>query len=559
MMNNLVIEKKKVSFFYFLASLLFVSLGQPAGFFLFGIVSAFLGYALFFRAIWPFSSKGRFLGGVIWFLCVQSIQLSWMVSLKYQGIYILIVYAFLLISIGFQFGFLTLLLPKKNCSFSYHRMFMISAFWVIMEWLRVYFICGFTWNPAGLALASHQLSRGFASLWGIYGLSFWVILVNVFAFNALFLKKCLRKTIVWLVLGIVPFIFGYIQQKIHEPQFLSEKNASVILIQTSLLPEEKEPFFSESSFIAPTEQWRRILSYLKEHQGKKIDLIVLPEAALPFKAFNNIYYLETFIAIWQQEFGEKALSSLPSLKEPLAQSFPEWKVNNAFWAQAIANHFDAELVIGLDDYDSQLKKSYNAAFHFTPKNFAPQRYEKRVLVPLAEYLPFQWCYTLAAQLGISDFFEPGEKAMVFSKGKVPFSVSICYEETYANLIREGRLLGAQMFVNISNDVWFPQTSLSKQHFDHGILRSVENGVPLVRATNTGITGVIDSFGRVLSTFVDSNQSYENLSGAIHVQIPLYSYRTLYTYIGDFLIVGLSFLLCISYLGASLFRSSKSYF
>ena len=86
--------------------------------------------------------------------------------------------------------------------------------------------------------------------------------------------------------------------------------------------------------------------------------------------------------------------------------------------------------------------------------------------------------------------------------------------------------GAEMFVNISNDVWFPCSRLARQHFDHGIVRAVENGVPSIRACNTGITGGVDCFGRVLAV------QQEQERGALEIKVPLNTFPTLYRLWGD---------------------------
>ena len=175
----------------------------------------------------------------------------------------------------------------------------------------------------------------------------------------------------------------------------------------------------------------------------------------------------------------------------------EQKVSNAFWAQAIANYFNAELIAGMDEEDKLEKKYYSAAFHFIPGGSQINRYEKQVLVPLAEYLPFEWCRSFVAYYGIEEFFTQGQECKVFNH-KIPLSISICYEETFSNLIRDGRVKGARLFVNVTNDNWYPSSRLAAQHFDHGRLRAIENGVPLVRACNSGITAAVDSLGRTVA-------------------------------------------------------------
>ena len=199
------------------------------------------------------------------------------------------------------------------------------------------------------------------------------------------------------------------------------------------------------------------------------------------------------------------------------------------------------MVIGLDDSDEATGENYNAAFHLIPHKIAINRYEKRVLLPLAEYLPFSFLKPLVARYGITDFFTHGKESKVF-EGRYPLNISICYEECFSHLIREGKLGGAKLFVNVTNDAWYPSSRLHLTHFAHGKLRAIENGVPLVRACDTGVTAAVDSLGRTVGQLGQENLELQR--GALVVEVQLYTYSTLYTFLGDYLIVALSFALIL---------------
>jgi apolipoprotein N-acyltransferase len=154
---------------------------------------------------------------------------------------------------------------------------------------------------------------------------------------------------------------------------------------------------------------------------------------------------------------------------------------------------------------------------------------------MGEYIPFTWCRQLAAQYGITGSFTCGKSAKVF-KGPVPFGTSICYEEIYGHLMRQNRLLGAELLVNLTNDGWFPQSHLPKQHFDHARLRTVENGIPLVRACNTGITGAMDSFGRIIGVLGEDPMERQKIADSIRLDVPLYHYHTFYAQYGDLSVI-----------------------
>ncbi len=127
-----------------------------------------------------------------------------------------------------------------------------------------------------------------------------------------------------------------------------------------------------------------------------------------------------------------------------------------------------------------------------------------------------------------------EKSRKVFASKVPLSASICYEETFSHHMRQSRQKGASMFVNLTNDNWYPNSKLPQQHFDHARLRAVENGVPMVRACNTGVTAAIDSLGRIIGQITE-----ETRAGVLVAKVPLYHYSTLYSFWGDWGIVSLS--------------------
>jgi apolipoprotein N-acyltransferase len=354
--------------------------------------------------------------------------------------------------------------------------------------------------------------------------------------------KCSRNVVVWGALAILPYIFGFSNQTWIEWNRKQNPVFSVALVQTSILPEQRDYYPSKKeSFIPFLDQWERIFLFLDPE--KKVDLIVLPETALPIGAHRYLYPIGLVKYYWQNWFGTDALSDLPPLESPLAVSHWEngvldWKVNNAFLCQAFANHYNSHLIIGLDDHDLDEDAKYNAAFHFQPKNMTAERYEKRILVPVVEYIPFKtfdWVsHFLLEQFGIEDSFCRGSEGIVFQT-RFPIGISICIEETFSELIRDLRRKGAEVLVNISNDVWFPKSRLPLQHFDHGKVRAVENGVCSLRACNTGITGAVDCFGRTVAQFPPS----ESAGGALYISLPILSYNTLYTLWGDSAILALS--------------------
>lgn len=530
---------------FFVFSWVLVAFGQPAWSPVLSLFASVAGYAVFwaiFKEI--LSKKKRFIYSCIWFMCVQVVQLSWMSATAYHGVYILCVYAGVIVWFGVQFGFLSLLFPEGR-NISIFRCCVIAAAWVLMEWSRLFFFCGFPFNFCGVTLAAFSIPSQLASVIGTLGLSFVVILLNMFAVRALFRSN---KRCWYLYFGGVGcvYLFGIMHWSYHHwMQSLHKESCRVALIQTGLKPEEKVPLQGrEEDFVSPFQQWYDVLSYLKKQKAEKLDLIVLPEAAIPFGVTQAVYPIEDVERILKHMWGMDYKQFLPSLKPFYIK---EGSVSNAFWAQAIANYYQAEFVVGLDDYDRKSDCSYNAAFHFLPNKELLQRYEKCILVPLGEYLPLVWLKSLVAKYGVFDFATPGLGAKVYGE-KVPVSISICYEECFGHFMRQGKQKGARLFVNVTNDGWYLPSKLPKQHFYHARLRSVENGVPLVRACNTGVTAVVDSLNNIQGRF----SLNELAKGTLIIDVPLYHYCTLYTVYGDFLVI----VCCFSILGMFLLQEVK---
>lgn len=144
----------------------------------------------------------------------------------------------------------------------------------------------------------------------------------------------------------------------------------------------------------------------------------------------------------------------------------------------------------------------NAAFLVTPNSGWMQRYDKVKLVPFGEYVPLRrWLPWIKPLVEAVTEFHPGEYSQPLMSDlstSVPsFGVEICYEIIFPDLVRRQVARGATFLVTITNDAWFGDSSAPYQHFDMARLRAVENRRYLVRAANTGISGVVDPWGRVV--------------------------------------------------------------
>jgi len=482
---------------------------EPSGSPVLSVLFAACGYIPIFCLM--MQEKRPFLIGFAWFFLLSLIQVSWLTQTTYHGIYILFVYVGIALWLALQFALLAFLI-RKSC-------LAAAGAWTLMEWGRHYVLCGYAFTPMGLPLAALPTSLQCASVVGLLGLGLVVILTNLIGVRAL-IARSEKQLLLFFVMALSPYVLGGLILSKREAGLAKTDHLSVALVQTGLSADEKIPLSSMAAFIPCDLQWIRIVSALCEG-SQDLDLIVLPESALPFGANRPIY---------PKEWVNSLIPGIPFEKE---------YASNRDIAHLIAKKWDADVVIGLDDADE--KGHYNAAFCVTPFSQSAERYEKQILVPLSEYLPFEGVRSLVARYGITSFFTHGEGDKLL-KGRINYAPTICYEECFSRIARTYKRLGGELLVNMTNDAYFPNTSLPRRHFDLGRIGAVEVGLPLVRACNSGVTAAVDSFGRILGR-VDGEWTLK----ALKLEVPLHSYSTLYSQYGDFPIILISItLLCVPF-------------
>ncbi len=199
----------------------------------------------------------------------------------------------------------------------------------------------------------------------------------------------------------------------------------------------------------------------------------------------------------------------------------------------------ATLLIGSDQVepiktaaatDRVQKRSYNAAFVVKPDGTVGAIYRKMHLVPFGEYVPLQSLLFFAGPIigAVADFapFTAGTDPVLLPVGSHKASTAICYEVIYPNLIRRFVLDGSELLTTITNDAWYGQSSASYHHWDQASMRAIEEGRYLARAANTGFSGFVDPYGRVLAKTALFKQ------GVVVQDVRLIKDRTIYSRIGD---------------------------
>jgi apolipoprotein N-acyltransferase len=219
----------------------------------------------------------------------------------------------------------------------------------------------------------------------------------------------------------------------------------------------------------------------------------------------------------------------------------------------IARDARATLLIGSDQIEpvrvtTGTKKPemriYNAAFLVQPDGTVGGVYRKMQLVPFGEYVPLKDLFFFVGPIVEAvSAFSPGTQPVLLPVGSHMASTAICYEVIYPNLMRRFVADGSELLTTITNDAWYGTSSAAYQHWDQAALRAIEGGRYLARAANTGISGFVDPYGRVLAKTTLFEQAL------VVEDLRFITARTIYSRIGD-LAAWLSLALTMAALAAS---------
>jgi apolipoprotein N-acyltransferase len=403
-----------------------------------------------------------------------------------------------------------------------YGLFAAPCLWVTLELLRTYVLSGLPWSLLGYSQYRQLDVIQIADHLGVYGVSFLIVLSNV----------ALAELYLWLM----PLFRGFRPARL--PWELVTTAAMLVGLSwaysTSLIASETMEHSKATlqvGVVQPNidqavkwdqafrEETLRRYDRLTDSFGYGVDLVVWPEAATPF-----IYE-----------------------REPVYQ----------LQLVAMANRASAPLLFGSPAvrFDQERKPFLlNSAYLLSPDGELLGRYDKQHLVPFGEYIPLKSSLLFFLEKmveGIGDFQAgPGPTILSFqlkeSDGAAParrvkFGVVICYEVIFPDLVRRIAGSGAEFLVTITNDAWFGDSSAPAQHFSMVVFRSVENHLAFARAANTGISGFIDPFGRIIVASPTFTQT------ALQAEIPVRQTKTFYSRHGDVFAYGcmlISLLFCL---------------
>jgi len=405
--------------------------------------------------------------------------LSWFVYVTFPGAILLIVFLslyFALFGVFFVYFQRLALIP---------RIFVLSSVWVALEFTRAHLFTGFGWVMLGHSQFKNIWLIQIADKTGVYGVSFLVMLVNLLIFETLRSRVLLHKAnMAVAAVLILCLAYGYCltgQKKHYEM-------VRVGLVQPNIplsvdWDESKKPWI-----IAKTIQLTRKL------QDQRLDLIIWPEASVPGLINDDPFLINEI--------------------------------------QDLAVDLHTPILIGSTAQDGD--KYFNSAFMIGANGQILGRYDKIHLVPFGEFLPLRPVLGWINKFVPLDDFTSGKAYKIFSTAgdNKKFGVLICFEDTLGYLRRHFAQAGADFFVNMTNDAWFKDTKAPFLHLQAAVFGCVENHRSLARAANTGISALVDPWGRIITTVDDGHGKKAFIDGTAWGAIPVVHEKTFYTKYGD---------------------------
>ena len=380
---------------------------------------------------------------------------------------------------------------------------LVSAGWTALEWLRGVVFTGFGWNSLGTALNRNIALIQICDITGVGGLSFLVVMVNVMVvitirrFKEEIGRQQLRPHYDFnLTIALVALVFVYGVRRLSQPPPASEE-LSVAAVQANVPVSEKRD---------PGQEARILDLHVRLTQtalAVNPDLIIWPEAATP---------------------------------RPLFSDQRNWDV-----VRGLAEKHAGDFLLGTVHFDQS--GDYNSAILLTDSARNAQLYHKIHLVPFGEYVPLRGSFPLFAWLVgelVPDDFDFGREPVVLTMSRKPLRIGplICFEDTLGDLTRQFAQRGAQILVTVTNDAWFLKSVGSEQHVLQALFRCAETKLPMVRAANTGVTCVIDRFGRIVNQ-LQNDQGGTFIEGVLfaHLDVPTDPAKTFYTRYGELFSLG----------------------
>jgi apolipoprotein N-acyltransferase len=393
-------------------------------------------------------------------------------------------------------------------------LFLAPLLWSALEWGRLE-ITGQLWNSIGYSQAYHTLLIQTARWGGVYAVGFLIVFVNAAIAFAL-LKRSARALVT--TTGAILLAGGLV-----------------------LLANRTSPF----------RQWGI------KNDAEAIVIAIQPNVPMEIvKSDEDMRKLTTR----HLEMSKSALRQLPDDGKPRLVIWPESPMNFAYGGDSqlremIATFAKANNIAVLLNSQEVAPNDgiYNSALLINQQGRLVAQYDKIRLLPFGEYVPLpQWLPGAGLIRGIVGDFTPGTNYGLMPVGPVRAGVFICIESAYPSMARRFTAEGADVLINISNDGYLGPTAVMRQHLANAVFRAVENGRPLLRVTNTGITAFITPAGEVRDATPGFKPDVRTWTIARNASAP-----TFYAAHGDLFAAGCSLLSLLIFVFSFRRRGSKA--
>ena len=398
---------------------------------------------------------GFFLGGLYWVynsFFVDPEKFAWLSPFA-----VLVLSSGMALYIGFTASF-TCMFSRPGIS----RLVNICIFWVVFELIRGWAFTGFPWNLLATVWANTPQMIQIASILGVFGLSF-ITLVLASSIAVLGHKEIgVRKRIIFsFSLFLIPvMVWGYGEVRLYYSQNQNVAGVLLRLVQPNINQKDKwKPLLINKHI--------NTLLSMSTRESAKFSTspthIIWPETATPFYLSKNKVAVEL-------------LEKISPKKGALITGSPR-----------------ANLITNIE------KRIWNSIHVITSKEGIMDTYDKRHLVPFGEYVPFRQFLKLSKIVAGRMDFSPGIETISLKVPNAPKAIpTICYEGIFQ--LKNPELVANRQvgwLLNLTNDAWFGDSSGPYQHLEATRFRALEHGLPLVRVANTGLSAVIDPYGRTI--------------------------------------------------------------
>ncbi len=457
-----------------------------------GFISLF-AFVPYFALLKRCKNGETFWYGLLWGVTFTIVSLHWIAVVK------VIAFLGLMIALPLYFAVFSVFCKIIYKRFSNIFIWIFPIIWIGFEYFLTLGPLNFPWFNIGYSFADYYHFSQFADVFGIYGLSLLILIINAlifilatsvgrlterhrehrgiisirFPFSQAADRYVRIKALVFIMIIIVLW-FGYGIYRVNSIK-LRDTDFKIAIIQLNIPQEEKW----KPENLKPTV--KKYKEFTKRCVDDSTDLVIFPETAIPD------YITHSFL-------GNDIANFAKMNKIDIITGFPNYERNKEL-------------------------KYYNSASLITKQGEFQGIYNKIKLVPFGERIPLLNTFPILRNLQFGQAnFEQGRDYRLFISGGYKFPALICFEGVFPELVREFVARGADFIVNITNDAWYKRTIGPYQHFADTKLRAIENRVSFFRAANTGISYIANPKGKIykIAGLYENRENGKILKGNLYL-------------------------------------------